>query len=583
MTVQPRAGETARWLRRVGVAAAITLGVTLIAAGPAYAAPNDVRIVASGNVDLTVGGGARRVAFTVSNAGPMEADNVTVRVDVPLGGQGVAITSGPDGCEVGRTSLRCGINRLKRGDSESFSIQISPPQSGGPAPGQSTSEQGVARVEVGDDVNNANNSTGFRVTLRGPEETQTVQSVSGTVRDGDSSEPLTGARVVVTDSDDTTHRTTTDDSGQFSVTSSEDKPIVVGALQIAVAKKGYETKKIRRTGEAGAAITVRMTLIPVVDTTASESAEPTASEEAAIPPTGSADETGSGGFLIWMLYLLAALLVLGGIGAIVWLFVRRNEDDETGRYGQGAPGPGMPRGPGGPGGPGAPGAPPIGARGVYHGDPYGAPTSVMDGGPPTRMLGADSPTSVIGPGGLPGAIDQPTSVIGPGGLPPGRMDQPTSMIPRHGADQPTSRMGHPGLDEPTQVHSGPSADDDIYPHGRERYADGTGQHGYGDPGYGRDRGYGDPGYHDPGYHDQGYRDQGYGGPGYSNPEQTYGSQYGGQDPGYEQGTGPGRDQGYGGGRHSADDYETDRGHGEQPPPRRGRRSAEDRRLDWYED
>ncbi|MGH3714986.1 MAG: carboxypeptidase regulatory-like domain-containing protein [Micromonosporaceae bacterium] len=551
MTVRPE-----RVFSRLGAVLVLAAGLGAGLVAPAYAqGPTDLSVSSGGDVTLKVGGGAKDATFQVRNSG-LPAEDVELTIDVPLGNEGVSIIQGTDGCTVAGNSLQCTIDRLGPNDSQSFFVKLQPPRSGGPAAGESRSGRGQARIEYEDDTNSNNNSAGYQVTLNGPDKPKQVAGVTGVVKDEKSKKPVGNAKVAITDSAGKEHTTATSSSGSFSVKSTDDQPIAAGALKIAISKAGYETKSLTKTGSAGDNVRVETMLAPKAGAT--PSATPDASEPAdtGAPTREAAGDQDEGiNWLAWLLYALAAALVLGGIGAIVWLFRRRDEDDED-EYGPDGPDAG---GPGAPGGP-PPGTP--GAHGVYH-DPYGAPTTVMGGA-------------------------QPTSVIGG--------DQPTSMINRAGVDQPTSMIDRSGIDQPTMSHPGPLADDgdDVYPAGRDKYAPGPGygpdsgygrspEPDYGDPDYGYESGgygqgsgsgggrhsAGDP---DPGYGNQGgYRDQGQGGygeqPGYDQQDQ------GGYQPRY--GEQPGQQPGHG----------QQPGYGEQPPRRGGRHSAgdDDRRLDWFED
>jgi hypothetical protein len=525
----------------------VAVGVTSIGVPPAAAiGPADLSISASpGTVDLQVGGGSANLTFTITNRGPGDVDNAEVDIEVPLDGDGVSIVNGPDRCDKNGNSLRCRISDLADDSSQQLTVTLGPPADGGPAPGESRSGDGQASVNYQQDFRDEDNSTGFRVNLAGKDKPKSVTSVAGKVTDSEKNKPVGNAKVTVTDGAGKKHTTATNNEGKYKLESSDAKPIAPGALRLEVSKKGYETKKLTKTADEGESVTLDITL----DVNApSASAEPsdTGTADTATPTNDSAAKDEGGGWLSWLLYILAALLVLGGIGAIVWLFVRRNEDEESDEYGDEGP---------------------DGRRPGY--DPYGAPTARM---------GGDQHTAVIGAG-----MDAPTSMIDRPGY-----DQPTTMMNRAGLDQPTSMIGRPGVDQPTQAHPGPLVSDDVYPQGREHYAEGTSA-GYGPrSGYGHDSGYGaDPAYgRDSGYsHDAGRgRETGYDrdvghdrDPGYSR-DAGYGRDSGYDDRGY----GSGGDRGYRGSRHAADDEYDDRGY--QPRRSAGRHSApEDRRLDWFED
>ncbi|MGH3730424.1 MAG: carboxypeptidase-like regulatory domain-containing protein, partial [Micromonosporaceae bacterium] len=365
----------------------VTVAAAAVGASPAYAqGPADLTIAASGNPNLSVGGGAQRVVFTVSNAGPGDARNVTVRIVVPLAEQGVKIEHGPDGCRVNGNNLVCRIDEVRRGGSEQIPIQIAPPGSGGPAPGQSQQGQGQAQVGYGSDIDPNNNSAGFTVTLNGPDRPDNIPSVTGTVTDNKTTKPVANAKVTLTDEKGTKRKTATNKNGQYKISSTESKTIAPGTLKITVTKDGYDKKDITKTGNPGESVKADALMIPKVKPSATKS--PTAKDTKT--PTDSGEDEGTSWF-VWLLYVFAALLVIGGIALIVWLMKGRNEDEDEDGYDD------SPR---------RHGPAPIGARGGYGGDPYGAPTTAMGGTQPTTVLGGEAPTSMINRPGM----DQPTSM-----------------------------------------------------------------------------------------------------------------------------------------------------------------------------
>ncbi|MGH3735367.1 MAG: carboxypeptidase-like regulatory domain-containing protein [Micromonosporaceae bacterium] len=566
-----------RLIARIGLVLGVVAGLGAVVAAPAYALPTDLSVSASGGVTLKVGGGTQQVDFRVRNEGP-RADGVSFTVQVPLGGDGVSISHGSDGCSVDGNSLNCQDLDFRNNESRSFFVKLSPPKSGGPGPGESRDGEGKAEVRFEEDLNGDNNTAGFKVTLKGPDKPKAVTGVSGVVKDEASQKPVANAKVSLTDSAGKEHTTATGTDGGFKLASTQDQPIAVGPLKFTITKSGYETKELTKTGNDGQNVRVETTLVPKA--AASGSASPPATEEpgdTGAPTEATGGEEGGSGinWLAWLLYALAAALVLGGIGAIVWLFRRRDDEDED--YDPDAAGPG-----------------PQGAPPGYQPDPYGAQTTVMVGPQPTTVLGADQPTSMMNRAGI---------------------DQPTSMINRPGVDQATSMIDRSGMDH-TQAHPGPLADDggdDVYPGGRENYAPGSGygpSSGYGRPEpdpYGADPGYGGQA----GGHQAGDYDTGRSGGGRHSAEPPAGG-YGGADPGYGADPGHGGDRGYGGGDpgygdpgrgYGAPGYgepagpDRSGGYGEpgrsaghrydDQPPRRGggRHSAgdDDRRLDWFED
>ena len=265
-----------------------------------------------------------------------------------------------------------------------------------------------------------------------PQQNQgSVPEVSGTVVNIFDNTPIDAATVAIQDSASPPHtyQTGTDKSGNFKFTSSGDKPIVPGTIAFQVDKTGIQQFTTTKQAFANQPlVTVRLTVTP--------SASPGASATAAVPtlsagPTSALPEdsgngtnvnTGSGGGgLSWVLIAIGAVLVLLGIGAIVLLFVRRNndagDDEDDGRGGpprKGGPRGGQPGGRGGPPGPGRPGPAPRPGPGGGRGGPGYDPTRQMR---PPVAPGPRADQTMIAPSPLAGA---PTQVHGRPGVDPGR-------------------------------------------------------------------------------------------------------------------------------------------------------------------
>ncbi|MBB4767132.1 carboxypeptidase regulatory-like domain-containing protein [Amorphoplanes digitatis] len=211
------------------------------------------------------------------------------------------------------------------------------------------------RIQVSADIGGESGNAGRNVTLRGPEQAQTVRQVSGKVKDQEG-KAVAGALVGLRDSQNHQYDTTTNGDGGYSFTSTDSKPIAVGALAVAATKGGYDVASVNAQGSSGKSINVPLTIklkagaspSTSPSATASASAEPTeeVSEDATDPATDdsaaaldqtptSGEDEGSGSMLF---IILGGLLVAAGIGAIVLVLMRRKAgEDADGADGADAP------------------------------------------------------------------------------------------------------------------------------------------------------------------------------------------------------------------------------------------------------
>lgn len=156
-----------------------------------------------------------------------------------------------------------------------------------------------------------------------------VSEVSGRVRDADG-KAIGGADLTIRDSAGHEYRTTSNRSGQFSITSKAGRTIAEGSITVRASMDGYRTARATVRGRAGDVATVRLTLAAVATpATASpspaEEASPPAAAAgddlpAAAPPTlrATGEESGS-----TSMFLLGGLLVAAGLGALALVLVRR--------------------------------------------------------------------------------------------------------------------------------------------------------------------------------------------------------------------------------------------------------------------
>ncbi len=299
--------------RGTRAAALITLvaGTLAVSAAPATAAPETVRIlsVSAENVkpNETV-----RVRFRVTN-NESRAETAIVVI-----GGGLRCTSG---CRV--------EPNLRAGQSQTFDTTLVAPEA---HPGEITG----LNISIGVRLAGQNSYAHKMVYVHGPGASSSggnkpatgVSGVSGRVRDA-GGKAIGGAEVTIRDSAGHEYRTTSNRSGQFSITSSAAKTIAEGPITIRAAMDGYRTARTTVRGSAGAVATVRLTLSAATPATTPPSpvteASPLAaagdgSPEAA-PPTFKA-VSGEGGSSL-LFFLLGGLLVATGLGALVLVVVRR--------------------------------------------------------------------------------------------------------------------------------------------------------------------------------------------------------------------------------------------------------------------
>ncbi|NUT49803.1 MAG: carboxypeptidase regulatory-like domain-containing protein [Saccharothrix sp.] len=157
-----------------------------------------------------------------------------------------------------------------------------------------------------------------------------VDGVSGWVRDTGGN-AIGGVALTVQDSAGHEYRTTSDQSGRFSIQSSPGKPIAEGQITVDAALDGYRATRTTVQGSAGDTASVELTLAAVAVPTETRSS-PTATTAAAETPeskistaaAASADleaggDEGSGP----LPFILGGVLVAAGLGALALIVQRR--------------------------------------------------------------------------------------------------------------------------------------------------------------------------------------------------------------------------------------------------------------------
>ncbi|MFI7430201.1 carboxypeptidase-like regulatory domain-containing protein [Micromonospora sp. NPDC049836] len=359
------------WQQRAGVIVALVFGALLtVPATPASAAK-----ITSSDGSVTIDAGRQGGEVKVEIAPDLGEDSANV-----------SVTGLPDGVSCagcGKVNFDNQPPGVPKPESVTLTLT---------AAGNAPAANGV-RATIRVEGSNGSDSKPLSVTVRAtaPPQPQTVKSVSGKVVASANSEPVSGALVMLRDSQNRQYRTTSDGSGNFRFSGSTSNPIAPGRLDLGASKDNKnEVKSI--DAAAGQSVTgVRIGLAIEVKTTpsptpsASEEALPSeeATEEAseapaseapaAQQPTASED---SGGMSSWLLILLGGLFVAVGVGTIVLLYVRRKNDDADGDDPAGV-------------GAAAGGVPP--ARGGYRGaDDQTRVVNGMGAGAAPTMIGSSS-------------------------------------------------------------------------------------------------------------------------------------------------------------------------------------------------
>ncbi|MGC1213509.1 MAG: carboxypeptidase regulatory-like domain-containing protein [Micromonospora sp.] len=394
------------WKHRAGVVVALVVGALLaVPAAPAMAAEAVVQ-----PQSVTINAGSDATVTVVITPGPNDKGGDISLTGLPsgvscAGGCGNFQFNGPPG------SPKTQLLTLKANDN---------------APDAST----TVTVRVVPDVSNPATPT-FSLTVKAkpapaPTEAQTVKLISGKVVIADNSEAVSGATVMMLDSQQHRFTATSDSSGNYRFTGSSTNPIAPGRIQLGALKGEAQVSKTI-SASAGQSLTgvrlslpIKVSASPSPSASASDEALPSdeATDEATTEETAeevtpgqqaAANEESGGGS--WLFILLGGLFVAVGIGTIVLLYMRRkNEGDDDGD---------------GPVGPAAGVGPVPGARGAYRGaDDHTRVVNGMGAGPAPTMVGgaplSDAPTMIHRPlvdDVPPDPYGAPPAAYGAGGQP----------------------------------------------------------------------------------------------------------------------------------------------------------------------
>ncbi|MGA8116556.1 MAG: carboxypeptidase regulatory-like domain-containing protein [Actinocatenispora sp.] len=343
--------------------AVLPLVAAVVGASPAYAAPTLTVTASPSNVDLKVGGQARTISINVTSTEPAAGAQVTIAV--PLMDKGVTIQNAPN-CVAGDGTMTCPLGDLDGRSAKAVYIRVAPPQQSDIGPGDSQNGQGQVQAAAAGAQPVA---AGYTMTLSN-DKPDSVGQVSGNVTSDKDGSPVSKASVTISDASGGSQRVTTDDSGEFLWSPTQNQTLAPGNITVTVKAKGYKVFSKSQTGTAGQplsfnGLTLAATAKPKETTAA---ASPTVH---ATPTEASDSDSGGLGAITWLLIILGILLVIGGAVAIVMLLKKKDDDEDDGPGGESALAP-FDRG-------GPTGYP---AQGAQH-------TSVM-----SPVHGGDSPTMV---------------------------------------------------------------------------------------------------------------------------------------------------------------------------------------------
>ncbi|MCC3764090.1 carboxypeptidase regulatory-like domain-containing protein [Glycomyces sp. TRM65418] len=382
---------------------------------------------------VSIGGQATVISFTVQNNSPVQPKDITIKakvdglndyisaVDNDAGG---GLCTREDGGKAKCTQVEPGGQRTV-----SFTV-VTATESELPD-GEQVSGNFTVEFE------GQSQSSGLNVV--GVATVATVSTISGTVTSN--AEPVSGAKVELTDGEGNKHEATTGDDGSYSINGDASNPIAPGDMTMVITAEGFEDKEETFAVAEGSGSFTRNVTLAQVQTEETTSAAPTT---AAAPTEASADpeppeDEGMSGTLIFLI-IIGALLVIGGIVGIVFL-LRGGKDDKDDDDAESFAPDGPPEH--------QPTAAQVGTPGVYQAAPgpeADAPTMIHPGG---LVDGAGNPSAAtqFGPayGGADATQVMPQSGFGAGPGGPSLGPDGTTILPV------VKQPGGPGASDATQI------------------------------------------------------------------------------------------------------------------------------------
>ncbi|HZN70081.1 MAG TPA: carboxypeptidase-like regulatory domain-containing protein, partial [Micromonosporaceae bacterium] len=209
------------WRLRTGVVAALVAGTVLVLPSPAHAEDPSVQITNLSNSNLRAGESAD-LQFTVENANLQET-SFSIRVEVFDG-----VTCQGD-CNPVRAIGPAGGKATFNAKLVAGNIPVGANRSGR-----------IRVIAKGNPPNdNDEDAAEVNLTVRGPDQAPSIKRISGTVRDQATNEPIDNADVSIRDSRGQSFETQTNNDGEWSFTSSQERPIAPGSIAITVRAEGY--------------------------------------------------------------------------------------------------------------------------------------------------------------------------------------------------------------------------------------------------------------------------------------------------------------------------------------------------------
>lgn len=344
------------FILRAGVLTVVFAGVLIGVAGPAHA--DNLVGLDVGPTPIELRAGDKDRAFDVEIENRDGSSRHTYTLTVPAVGNlgnDVTLSTQDNRCQASGNNFVCEIADVEaRGE---VTVRFAVTAKGQISVPAAEVKEGTGSITVARFGTSAAPTTAsYAVRLRGPDRAPVVGDVTGTVKDSTTGAGVANAIVVVRDSAQGNHQTSTDAQGRFRFPANENIP--PGELNIGAAKDGYKNATTKANGIAGQVLAnVALKLVPAA---ASPSAEPTvsdagaaleqpstaASEALATPNTAAAANNSDGSSFTMILIILGGLLILLGVGALVLLLRKRDDDPDE----ELAPGPGPGPAPGGRGG-----------------------------------------------------------------------------------------------------------------------------------------------------------------------------------------------------------------------------------------
>lgn len=305
-------------------------------AAPAYA-DGSLTVKIQGNLSDFNPGQSQDLKVNISDSGDIVGAS-TIKVTLSGLGNDFSVTA-PDGCSGSGTSCTYSASR----GTKNLDFKIKANNTNSVLPGSSkTISLSVSAVDTGDDANQDNDGTTFKLKGAAAAASPTpkanaVTEIAGTVKDSSTGAAIPDARVTLRDGAGNSFTTATSATGKFSFKSTSDKPITPGNLAIGAEQDGFQKTLRSISASAGQSLTVpALVLLPTAASTdPNASVDPNAgglnSQDTSVAPlpAKNAAPAGGGSSLSLILIILGAVLVLAGIAAIVLILLRRKDDGDS--------------------------------------------------------------------------------------------------------------------------------------------------------------------------------------------------------------------------------------------------------------